>query len=393
MFHHFIFMMRCAPVLFLLPVFAIGVLDADDVESVSVSVMEGDSVTLHTDLTDKQDKTIEWKFEKDLIARGNDTSNKISWLDKHLGLKQLDEQTGNLRIKNIRTTDYGLYLLKINGNLFRNFSVTGVHNPRVDEMTVVSLSKGDSVVLHNDITKIQKDEEIVWTFNKEHVIARIIKDKHIFSTYDEEAGRIFRGKLQLNHQNGNVIISNVGPNTSGIYELDVKRKYHTLHNSFNVTIRDGQNQLSVKMGDSVILESGVKLDDDDQVQWRLEDFVIAEIKRTADLYDVHNERFGDRLKVNNETGSLTIDNIRNTDCGVYHLDIMGSRHVIFKKFILSVCCNKDLESDPWRLLFFVVSPLLGLTILIIVVYCCKRICKKQNGKKFKNRGAEKRQTI
>lgn len=100
-------------------------LDADDVESVSVSVMEGDSVTLHTDLTDKQDKTIEWKFEKDLIARGNDTSNKISWLDKHLGLKQLDEQTGNLRIKNIRTTDYGLYLLKINGNLFRNFSVTG----------------------------------------------------------------------------------------------------------------------------------------------------------------------------------------------------------------------------------------------------------------------------
>lgn len=263
--------------------------------------------------------------------------------------------------------------------------------PRFDEMTIVSVSKGDSVVLHTNITEIQKDEEIVWRFKKEHVIARIIKDKQIFSTFDNEADGIFKGKLHLN-RNGNLIITNIGPNTSGIYELDVKGKYHTLHNSFNVTIRDGENQLSVKMGDSVILESGVELDDDDLVQWRLEDFVIAEINQTVHSY-VHDERFRDRLKLDNETGSLIIDNIRNTDCGVYHLDIMGGRHVIFKKIILSVCCNKDLESDPWRLPFFVVSPLLALTIFIIVVCCCKRICKQKDQKKFKNRGGEKRQTI
>ncbi|XP_057180935.1 uncharacterized protein LOC130548285 isoform X3 [Triplophysa rosa] len=93
--------------------------DADEVKS--VSVMEGDSVTLHTDLTELQtDDLIQWKFVPHavLIAEINKHANLSSIYDdddvSFKGRLQLDDQTGSLTITDIKITNSGLYKLLIN---------------------------------------------------------------------------------------------------------------------------------------------------------------------------------------------------------------------------------------------------------------------------------------
>ncbi|XDV23837.1 hypothetical protein PO909_028224, partial [Leuciscus waleckii] len=87
--------------------------------------------------------------------------------------------------------------------------------------------------------------------------------------------------------------------------------------------------VSVMEGDSVTLNTGVQTNQDD-IRWYYNDICIAQINR--DLSDIctdvqcnnDTERFRDRLKLDHQTGSLTIRNIRNTDTGVYKLKIFSS---------------------------------------------------------------------
>ncbi|XP_052446761.1 uncharacterized protein LOC127988180 [Carassius gibelio] len=85
--------------------------DTDTVKSVSVK--EGDSVTLQMNVTEIQTDKIEWKFgtNKILIARINGKSSKIfNGTDGRFRDRlKLDDQTGSLTITNTRTTDSGLY--------------------------------------------------------------------------------------------------------------------------------------------------------------------------------------------------------------------------------------------------------------------------------------------
>ncbi|XP_067254881.1 natural killer cell receptor 2B4-like [Chanodichthys erythropterus] len=83
-----------------------------------VSVMEGDSVTLHTNIHDRYKRyipNIEWFGPEDTcIVRVNwfnETTNNIRYCvdDIFRDRAQIDIQTGSLIIRNIRTTDSGLY--------------------------------------------------------------------------------------------------------------------------------------------------------------------------------------------------------------------------------------------------------------------------------------------
>ncbi|XP_042604675.1 SLAM family member 9-like [Cyprinus carpio] len=92
-------------------------------------------------------------------------------------------------------------------------------------------------------------------------------------------------------------------------------------------------------GSSVTLNSGLtKMKDDDQIQWRFgnENTLIAEInKRTNSMTvydDVLDGRFRDRLKLDKQTGSLTITNITTQHAGDYELQINNVR----KCFLLTV---------------------------------------------------------
>ncbi len=100
--------------------------DEDDVKS--VSVMEGDSVTLHCDLTQIQKfNLIEWRFGDSVIAQ---TVKKDISYPSHTEIfrdrLQLD-QTGSLTIKNMKAKHAGLYELQIRhsaGTTDRKFNVT-----------------------------------------------------------------------------------------------------------------------------------------------------------------------------------------------------------------------------------------------------------------------------
>ncbi|XP_058617516.1 uncharacterized protein LOC131530980 [Onychostoma macrolepis] len=76
----------------------------------SVSVTEGDSVTLNSDDTEIQrDDLIMWTFGLVLIAKIKGKNNKREFYDERFRDRLQLDQTGSLSITNTRTTDSGLY--------------------------------------------------------------------------------------------------------------------------------------------------------------------------------------------------------------------------------------------------------------------------------------------
>ncbi|KAL0161720.1 hypothetical protein M9458_045445, partial [Cirrhinus mrigala] len=76
----------------------------------------------------------------------------------------------------------------------------------------------------------------------------------------------------------------------------------------------------VMEGDSVTLHSGVKKSQQDRIRWYFNDTFIAQINGNLNTFF----RFTDRLELDNQTGSLTIMNITNTDSGLYKLQVISS---------------------------------------------------------------------
>ncbi|XP_056614146.1 SLAM family member 9-like isoform X2 [Triplophysa dalaica] len=102
---------------------------------------------------------------------------------------------------------------------------------------------------------------------------------------------------------------------------------------------DEVKSVSVMEGDSVTLHTNLTdIQKRDQVLWMFgpEETRVAEIhKKSIDMYD-SNEKFGDRLKLDSQTGSLNITNTRITDSGLYKLQIISDRGNSDKKFNVTV---------------------------------------------------------
>lgn len=114
-----------------------------------------------------------------------------------------------------------------------------------------------------------------------------------------------------------------------------------LHVCINVSgvNTDKLETISVMEGDSVALSTDVtKILRDDQILWRFgpKNARIAEnYKQNPPLYD-NNGRFKDRLKLNLQTGSLTITNMNIADSENYKLTIISRTGTSYKTFRVSV---------------------------------------------------------
>jgi len=100
--------------------------------------------------------------------------------------------------------------------------------------------------------------------------------------------------------------------------------------------------VSVKEGDSVTLYTGVQTNQQEKIKWyfngtRIAQITVDQSKICTDVQcNEGTERFRDRLKLDHQTGSLTITNITNTHSGLYQLQIIGSNTVSGKIFSVTV---------------------------------------------------------
>ncbi|KAA0711960.1 hypothetical protein E1301_Tti023218 [Triplophysa tibetana] len=96
---------------------------------------------------------------------------------------------------------------------------------------------------------------------------------------------------------------------------------------------------SVMEGDSFTLHTHLtEIQRRDLIVWMFgpEETRIAEIYKQSINMFVSNERFKDSLKINNQTGSLTITNTRITDSGLYKLQIQHFEVLSFRRFSVTV---------------------------------------------------------
>ncbi|XP_048038249.1 uncharacterized protein LOC125263289 [Megalobrama amblycephala] len=187
----------------------------------------------------------------------------------------------------------------------------------------VTVIEGDSVTLNFHLTE-RIDDEIQWSF-EDTLIAEINVTADSFTVYDDVLDGRFRDRLKLDNQTGSLTITNTTTEHAGHYSVRYILANYPMMMTFILTVY-GVESVSVNEGDSVTLNSDLtEMKDDDEILWMFgnEETLIAEINVTADRFTVYDDvldgRFRDRLKLDNQTGSLTITNIKTEHAGDYKL--------------------------------------------------------------------------
>uniref|UniRef100_A0A673GDV5 Immunoglobulin domain-containing protein n=1 Tax=Sinocyclocheilus rhinocerous TaxID=307959 RepID=A0A673GDV5_9TELE len=269
------------------------------------SVKEGESVTLDPGEIKNLKDSMTWYFNDALIAEITGDQNKTCTDDqcdeRFRDRLKLDHQTGSLTIMNTRTTDSGFYKLQMNHSrisIIKIFSVTVT-----DKMKRKSVKEGESVTLDPGEIKNLKDS-MTWYFN------------------------------DLDHQTGSLTIMNTRTTDSGFYKLQMNHSRISIIKIFSVTVTVLERRLKLINPP----KSRVIKNPNNSMTWYFNDTRIAEItgdQRKICTDDQCKERFRDRLKLDHQTGSLTITNTRTTDSGEYKLKNSSSRFSIIRSFTTS----------------------------------------------------------
>ncbi|XP_048028994.1 uncharacterized protein LOC125256816 [Megalobrama amblycephala] len=292
-------------------------------DAVEKRVMRGHSITLNSSLTEiMDDDQIQWRFgiEDTLIAEINKQADRFTVHDDVLDGRfrdrlKLDNQTGSLTITNATTEHDGDYKIQTNSTRKR-FTLTVY----VRMMGFLSVIKRYSVTLdYLSLTEMKDVDQIQWRFTTYNtLIAEIDKQANRFTVYDDVLDGIFRDRLKLDNQTGSLTITDITDRHAGYYT----QNSNTVENNFILAV---YVEISVMEGDSVTLYYLIRIKDDDQIQWRFgtENIVIAELNVTSNRFTVYDDvldgRFRDRLKLDNQTRSLTITNTTTEHAGVYNV--------------------------------------------------------------------------
>ncbi|XP_073700508.1 uncharacterized protein [Garra rufa] len=368
----------------------------------SLSVMEGDSATLHTGFETNQQETIRWYFNGVRIAQITGdlrficTDVQCAEADERFRDRlKLDHQTGSLTIMNTRTTDSGLYVLKIissNGLSEKIFNVT-IHGffGVGEDGVLVFVMEGDSVTFQTRVETNQQGR-IRWYFNVTR-IAEINGDlsKICTDVQCENSDKRFKDRLKLDHQTGSLTITNTTNTDVGLYKLKISsRNNNEKDKNFMFAIRGvssaKRNETkSVKEGESVTLDPGEIKNPNDVMMWYFHNIRIAEIignqsKTCTD--DQCKERFRNRLEV--KTGSLIITNTTIRDSGNYTVQISSSR------FNISRSVSVNVTTVPAQGLYLaatvvvyaaiIVGGVLLIAAIAFVIYHWRR--SRRNGKYY-----------
>ncbi|XP_067265628.1 uncharacterized protein [Chanodichthys erythropterus] len=233
------------------------------------------------------------------------------------------------------------------------------------------VTEGDSVTLNSTLNEIRDGDLIQWAFDIT-LIAQINKQTNRTNIYDDVLNGRFRERLKLDNQTGSLTITNITTEHVGKYRLLSNRlveKFFILH-VFELQ--------TVKEGDSVTLNSDLtEIMDGDKIEWWFwtENTLIAEIIKWVNVTannitvyeDVLDGRFRDRLKLDNQTGSLTITNFTTEHTGDYVLMINGAKRSS-KAFRVSVYDSVHCCGPTEAVIRLVFSALVGVATVILLVY-------------------------
>ncbi|XP_073721395.1 uncharacterized protein [Misgurnus anguillicaudatus] len=264
------------------------------------------------------------------------------------------------------------------------WSQFGVIGAVVDEKLVsVSVYEEESVTLHTD-TKILKDERMYWRFrdkDKAILLIEIIQYKVTYYGFTDER---FKDRLQISDTlTGDLTVKNMRIKHTGQYDAEIQTGTGTSKKRFNVTVKvcprvddAGSNgSFSVKEGESVTLHTDIQAQTDDLILWRFGDknVLIAkcDMEDNKISYDDDDGRFRDRLKMNNQTGDLTITNIINLNTGVYKLKIISNRETKYKTFSVSVSGGGVVIQLWLQLAVLAVTGVASVAAVIVLCYDIK----------------------
>ncbi|XP_050959018.1 uncharacterized protein LOC127160422 [Labeo rohita] len=249
----------------------------------------------------------------------------------------------------------------------------------VDDVSGVSVfvMEGDSVTLNTDV-KTNQHEKIKWFFNYIR-IAQISGDLRKICTDVQcnNGTERFRDRLLMDHQTGSLTITNINKTDSGDYKLLIISHSSNSDKIFSVDVndsspakRDEMQRKSVKEGESVTFDPGDIKNTADVMTWYFNNAVIAEITGNPNgtCTDVQckegAEQFKDRLKLDQQIGSLTIMNTRTTDAGDYKLRISSRSFIIHRHHSISIICEKNFNVNDWSVYLFVI---IGICVTVLLV--------------------------
>ncbi|KAL1277135.1 hypothetical protein QQF64_023808 [Cirrhinus molitorella] len=174
----------------------------DTYEMKAVSVVEGDSVTLHTDREMRNNDRIIWRIK-------------------------MDRQTGCLTITDIGIEHSGRYELQTNS--MKKVFILTVYGVVGDKDEMKSVMEGDSITLHTD-TEMRNNDLIRWRFGN-YLIAEINKTANSTTVYDGVLGGRFRDTLQVDNETGSLTFTNARIEHIGFYlaQTNLKEKGFTLY--------------------------------------------------------------------------------------------------------------------------------------------------------------------
>ncbi|KAL1251981.1 hypothetical protein QQF64_019777, partial [Cirrhinus molitorella] len=201
-------------------------------------------------------------------------------------------------------------------------------------VTQISAMEGGSVTLNSFFRQIKQDDWIQWRFGKYLLVDTNVTTGSI-TVYDDVFDGRFRNRLKLKKQTGYLTITNTTMKHTGNYDLQTINR--PIRKNYFLTV---YKDISVTEGYSVTLNTDQTEISKNDILWKYgtEMKAIAVINRFTRKFvtsDGHDGRFRNRLKLDNQTGSLTIIKITKKHAGNYKLLITGEKQ-LSKAFRVSV---------------------------------------------------------